>query len=297
MSATLIGIALQLVAIALFVAMDTIVKVLTASFPVPQLMFARFAVHVMLVALLLRLFTGRLPWRSRAPWLQAVRSLCLCCANLLFSLALARVSLSDATTVNFASPLFTVAMASLWLGESVGARRWLGVGIGLAGVAVALRPPFLTGGEAPHWAIMLPLGTAFFYAVYQILTRRLARVDEPNTTILHTGIAAALATALAQPFVWQAPASGWGWAGLLAIGALGAIGHGFLVLAFARAPASVLAPMTYSQLIWAMLASFLVFGHAPDRFTWIGAAIITLGGVLVALPQRQRGNGNLVERG
>ncbi|MCQ4162212.1 DMT family transporter [Roseomonas sp. GC11] len=291
MSTTLTGILLQLAAIALFVAMDTTIKVMTASFPVPQILFCRFLVHVAAVAVLLRLFTGSFPWRSRAPGLQALRSLSLASANFLFSHALAHVPLSDATAVNFASPLLTVALAALWLKEPVGARRWLGVGIGLAGVVVALRPPFLTGGPLPHWAILLPLGTAALYAVYQILTRRLATVDDPRTTILHTGLAATLVSALAQPLVWEWPADAWslsqGWAGLAVLGLLGAAGHAMLVLAFSRAPASLLAPMSYTQLIWAVLASMLVFGDWPDRFTLLGAMVIALGGVLVALPQRR----------
>ncbi|MFC7610191.1 EamA family transporter [Teichococcus aestuarii] len=80
--------------------------------------------------------------------------------------------LADATAVNFASPLFTVALAAIWLKETVSPRRWLGVAVGLLGVAVALRPPFLTGGPMPHGALLLPLGTALLYGVYQILTRR-----------------------------------------------------------------------------------------------------------------------------
>jgi len=287
MSATLTGVALQIAAIAFFVAMDTATKLMTAHYAVGQLIFARFFVHVLLVAVLVRVFTGSLPWRSRAPGLQAVRSLCLASANYLFSHALAHVPLADATAVNFASPLFTVALAAFWLKEKVSPRRWLGVAVGLLGVAVALRPPFLTGGPLPHWAILLPLGTAALYGVYQILTRLLAPVDDPRTTILHTGIAASALSALAQPFVWQEPTAS-GWVGLLALGALGAAGHGLLVLAFARAPASLLAPMSYTQLIWAVLASMLVFGDQPDRFTLLGAAIIGLGGLLVAWPARRR---------
>lgn len=287
MSATFAGIALQLVAIAFFVAMDTTIKLMTADYAVSQLIFARFAFHILFVALLLRVFTGPLPWRSRALGLQAARSLCLASANFLFSHALAHVPLADATAVNFASPLFTVALAAIWLKETVSPRRWLGVAVGLLGVAVALRPPFLTGGPMPHGALLLPLGTALLYGVYQILTRRLAGVDDPRTTILHTGIAAALVSSVAQPFVWEWPPGAIGWVGLMALGALGAVGHGFLVLAFARAPASLLAPMSYSQLVWAVLASMTVFGDMPDRYTLLGAAIIAAGGVLVALPQRQ----------
>jgi len=285
MSRLLQGVLLQLAALALFVAMDALLKVLVADHPVAQLMFVRFCFHVLVVAVAVRLLTGRLPWRSRAPWLQTLRSLTLAIANAALSVALIHVPLADATAVIFAAPALTVALAALWLGEKVSPRRWLGVGIGLLGVLVALRPPFLTGQEL-HWAMTLPLVTALANTAYQLLTRRLATVDDPRTTFLHTGIAAAAVTGLAQPFVWQTPAA-WDWPLFAALGVLGALGHTLLVLAFARAPASVLAPMSYTQLLWAGLAGVLVFGDWPDGWTVLGAAVIAAGGVLVALPDRR----------
>ena len=287
MNSRLAGVALHLSALALFVAMDTLVKRLTAHYAVPQLMWARFLFSLLGAALVIRVATGGLPWRSRAPGLQAARSLLLAASNLLFSSALARVPLADATAVGFASPVLTVALAAAWLGEPVGWRRWAGVGIGLVGVAVALRPPFLTGGAPPDWAMALPLGTAMLFAVYQILTRKLAALDDPRTTILHTGFAATAATSLAQPLFWTAPPFG-DWPLLAGLGLLGGAGHGLLVLAFARAPASLLAPLTYTQLIWATLAGLLVFNEWPDAASLAGAAVIALGGVLVALPDRGR---------
>jgi len=288
MHGTLAGVALHLSALVLFVCMDTLVKLLTASYAVPQLMWARFLFSLLLAVAVLRLVTGHLPWRSRAPGLQAVRSLLLAACNLMFSTALVYLPLADTTAIGFASPLLTVALAAFWLKERVGWRRWLGVGIGLLGVLIALRPPFLTGGAPIHWAALLPLGTATAFAIYQILTRRLAMVDDPRTTILHTGFAATIATSLAQPLVWTWPSAG-DWGVLVLLGVLGGAGHGLLVLAYARAPVSLLAPLTYTQLVWAMLSGILVFAHWPDATTLLGAAIIAAGGVLVALPERHRG--------
>ncbi|MBO1076381.1 DMT family transporter [Roseomonas marmotae] len=295
MSATLTGIAFNLCALVIFVTMDTLGKLLVAHYPVPQVVFVRFCCHILFVALAIRLLTGSLPWRSRAPWLQLGRGLCLILASLLFVGALAYLPLADATTVGFAAPLLTVLLAAFWLREKVGWRRWAGVGIGLVGVLVALRPPFLTGGPLPHWAILLPLGNAVAYSIYQIMTRRLAALDDPRTTMLHTGLAGVVVLALVQPFVWQAPGTAgplpaaWVWTGLLALGALSAAGHGMLVLAFTRAQASLLAPLTYTQLLWAMIASAVVFGQRPDGITLSGAAIIACGGLLVAWPSRRKG--------
>jgi drug/metabolite transporter (DMT)-like permease len=249
-------------------------------------MFVRFVIHTVFVAAAVMIFTGSLPWRSRSPVLQTLRSASLAIANAALSVALIHVPLADATAVMFAAPVLTVALAALLLGEKVSPRRWLGVGIGLAGVMVALRPPFLTG-DPLHWAMLLPLVTAAMNTVYQLLTRHLAAKDDPSTTFLHTSLAACALTALAQPFVWVTPAaSDLPW--LLALGLLGAAGHCLLVLAFARAPASVLAPMSYSQLIWAGLAGVLVFGDWPDGWTLLGAGVIAAGGILVALPDRRR---------
>ena len=165
------------------------------------------------------------------------------------------------------------------MGEPVGWRRWAGASIGLLDVAIALRPPRRRRSAAARH------GDAF--RCIQILTRALAALDDPRTTILHTGFAATLATSLVQTFVWTVPSAG-DWLLLASLGLLGGAGHGLLVLAFARAPASLLAPLTYTQLVWATLAGVLVFGDWPDAASLAGAAVIALGGVLVALPDRSR---------
>jgi len=273
----------------IFVMMDTLLKVMVADFPVLQIIWARFIFSFIVVAIALRIIMGRFPWRSRAPGLQALRSLLLGGCSILFTAALARIPLADATAVGFASPLITVALAALLLREKVSLRRWCGVALGFIGVMVALRPPFLTGA-ALHWAYLLPLGTATLFAFYQILTRRLAALDDSRVTIFHTGLAAGIATSLAQPLVFVAPGA-LDWGILVAVGVLGAVSHGLLVLAYARAPASLLAPLSYTQLVWASLAGILVFGEWPDEITLLGAVIIAAGGVLTALPQRRRASG------
>ena len=281
----LAGVLLQLAALLFFVCMDTLVKAMTAGYAVPQLMWARFLFSLLAAAAFLRLAMGHLPWRSRAPGLQAVRSLMLAGCNLLFSTALVHLPLADVTAIGFVSPMLTLALAALVLHERVGPRRWLGVELGLVGVLIALQPPFLTGGAPLHWAALLPLGTAALFAVYQILTRRLATLDDSRTTILHTGFAATLATSVAQPFVWIWP-SATDWLLLAALGGLGGAGHGLLVLAYARAPASLLAPFSYTQMVWAMLAGLLVFGDFPGPLALLGALVIGLGGGGTARAER-----------
>lgn len=288
---TLQGVLLQLCALLIFVVMDTTLKLMTTQFSVVQIIWARFFFSFLTVALILRITSDRFPLRSRAPGLQAMRSLLLLGSSILFTSALAHIPLVDATAVGFASPLITVALAALLLRERVSARRWLGVAIGFVGVLVALRPPFLTGAPL-HWAYLLPLGTATSFGFYQILTRKLAAMDDSRVTILHTGLAASAAATLLLPFVYTAPTytapTALEWAALAAVGVLGGASHGLLVLAYARAPASLLAPLSYTQLLWASVAGVAVFGDWPDAVTLIGAAIIAGGGLLIALPSRPR---------
>jgi drug/metabolite transporter (DMT)-like permease len=286
-----IGIALQLAALVLFVAMDTLFKLLTDRYAVVQLAWARFVFSSLTVWAFFAITTqGRLPWRSRAPAMQATRSLVLAGCTFFFASALVFLPLADTTAVNFAAPLLTVALAAVILREHVSARRWVGVVIGLAGVMVAVRPPFLTGEAIAHPAYFLPLGSAALFAVYQILTRRLAALDDARTTILHTGVAAAVLCTVLLPFFWVTPTLA-DWGLLVAIGALGGVSHGILVLAYARAPVSLLAPLSYTQLLWAGLAGWLVFADMPDRWTLLGAGVILAGGLLTLWPARQAPSG------
>jgi drug/metabolite transporter (DMT)-like permease len=253
------GVLLYLGALALFASMDACTKHLVGGLPVIEVMWARFSFHLLTVAIALRLVGQRLPWRPRAPRLQCLRSLALASCTLLFVAALARIPLAEATAVNFAGPLFTVLLAVLWLHERVGWQKWAGVAAGLAGVLIILRP----FGTAFHPVALLALGSAAINAFYLVLTRRLAAADTPQTTIFHTGLWAALAASLVVPFVWVTPNAG-AWAGLIAIGVLGGLSHFLLVLAYQRAPASLLA----------------LFGELPDAAMVLGAAVIIGGGLL-----------------
>lgn len=274
-SVTMRGVLLYLGALALFASMDACTKHLVHGLPVFEVMWARFSFHLLTVAIALRLAGQRLPWRPRAPRLQCLRSLALAACNLLFAAALAHIPLAEATAINFAGPLFTVVLAVLWLGERVGWQKWAGVAAGMAGVLIILRP----FGTAFHPAAVLALGSAAINAVYLVLTRRLAGADTPQTTIFHTGLWAALAASLVVPFVWVAPDAG-AWAGLIAIGALGGLSHFLLVLAYQRAPASLLAPVSYIQIIWATLFGLALFAELPNAAMVLGAAVIICGGLL-----------------
>jgi drug/metabolite transporter (DMT)-like permease len=283
----LAGVGLYLAAVGVFASMDATTKVLVVGLPPTEVMWARFGFHLLVMATALGAWRGprapRAPWRPRALRVQVVRSLALAVCNLLYALALQRVPLAECTAINFVGPVLTVALAAVWLGEQVGWRRWAGLVAGLAGVMIVLRPGF--GAVAP--AGLFAFASALVYSVYQILTRRLAGVDTAGTTILHTGLWATLATSFLLPFVWVRPSlQGWLLMGLL--GALGGVGHYLLVLAYERAPASLIAPLSYVGMLFATLYGVLLFGEVPDAGTLLGAPVIAAGGLLVLSAETSR---------
>jgi drug/metabolite transporter (DMT)-like permease len=271
-----LGIVLMLGALFLFVMMDSAIKASVQGLPVIQVLWARFLFHMIVVAAALAAIGRRLPPRTGAPKLQVVRSLCLAAANLFFTAALVHVPLAECVAIGFVSPLIVTLLAARMLKERVGWQRWTGILLGFAGVLVIIRP----GAGVTHPAALFVLLTAVVFAVYSVLTRRLAGVDDAFTTIFHTGVAATVVTTLIVPFFWVWPTLGQ-WALLLVLGALGGIGHFLLILAYQRAQASVLAPFAYTQIIWATLAGWLLFGELPDAVALIGALIVSAGGLFV----------------
>jgi drug/metabolite transporter (DMT)-like permease len=271
-----LGIVLMLGALFLFVMMDSAIKASVQGLPVIQVLWARFLFHMVVVSAALAAMGRRLPPRTGAPRLQIVRSLCLAAANLFFTAALVHVPLAECVAIGFVSPLIVTLLAARMLNERVGWQRWTGILLGFAGVLVIIRP----GAGVTHPAALFVMITAVVFAVYSVLTRRLAGVDDAFTTIFHTGVAATIVTTLIVPFFWVWPSLEQ-WALLLVLGALGGIGHFLLILAYQRAQASVLAPFAYTQIVWATLAGWLLFGELPDGVALIGSLIVSAGGLFV----------------
>ena len=167
----------------LFVALDTTAKFLTTRMPVEQVVWARFTFHFALVAMLL-LPRGVEAFKSTRPGLQITRSFFMFGANVCFFFAIKTMALVDASAIVFSGPLFVTALSVPLLGEKVGLRRWLAVGIGFIGALVVIRP----GADIFATVAMLPLLAALSFAFYQIFTRKLATYDAPMTTLLYTSV-------------------------------------------------------------------------------------------------------------
>src|SRR5262249_53475221 len=153
---------------------------------------------------------------------------------------------------------------------------------GFVGVLVIVRP----GGSALQWTALLPLLTAFLYALYQIATRVLSRTTAPLVSFAYMVVVGTAGSTLALPFVWRTP-DGLGWAMMAASGLLHGLAHYLVTRAFALAPAAILAPFNYAQLIGATALGYFIFHDLPDRWTIVGALVIVAAGLYVAYRERR----------
>ncbi|MCB2102229.1 MAG: DMT family transporter [Rhodobacterales bacterium] len=281
------GIAWILLTMLLFVSMDTLAKHLAATYPVAQVVWARYTFHFLLLAAILH---RRLPDVARTKRLgfQAGRALLLAGTTALFFTGLRYVPLASASAMMFIAPLMVTGLSVPLLGERVGPRRWAAVAVGFVGAMIIIRP----GTAAMDLAMLLPLGAAFLYAFYQIATRELSRTDAPMTTLVYTALVGGLVSSLVVPFSWQAPTAG-DWGLMVLMGLFGGTSQFALIKAFQSAPASVVTPFSYSSLIWATTLGFLVFGDLPDGWTVVGALVIAASGLYV-FAREMRGRGNRV---
>jgi drug/metabolite transporter (DMT)-like permease len=272
------GIVMMLVATLLFTVMDSIAKSLTASYPVQQVIWARYFFQFALMLLLIpRLGIAGLLWTKR-PGVHITRGLLLTVATGCMITAISMVPLADAYTITFTAPFLVTVLSIPLLKERVGWRRWTAVLVGFAGVLIVFRP-----FAAPvHWAMLLPLITAACFAVYQILTRKVS-YDSRETAFMMLFYLAWVGTAVMTavvPAYWQPVAPG-DWAWMVGTGALGATGHLILIRALRIAPASVLSPFIYSQIVWALGIGYLWFGDTPNAWMLIGCSVIVASGIYV----------------
>lgn len=275
------GIALICAAFFLFSLLDSTAKLLGRSYPITQVVWARYAGHAVVALIFLWPYLRQRPWQAAHPVLQTVRGLLLVGATTANFVALRYLQLADTATIYFSTPLLVAALSVPLLGERVGPRRLMAIVVGFIGVLIVIRP----GLGMVHWAIGLSCLTALMGALYQILTRKLAGVDSVHTAQLYAGMIGVAATTPLAPFGWVAPDVP-GWALMAALGALGGVGHWLLTIAHAYAPAPTLAPFSYTQIIWAPVLGYLLFADVPSAWTLVGGIIVVLSGLYLLHRER-----------
>jgi drug/metabolite transporter (DMT)-like permease len=270
------GLLLLLIGTALISVMDAIVKGMSTSLGTLQITWGRYATSAILLFLVIsprqsihRLRTRRLP-------LHLLRVVLVLASTLFFFGALRTMSLAEANAIAFTTPLMITVLSGMILGEVVGARRWIAVATGFAGVLLVVQP----GSGVMGWAAVLPLIGAVSSALYHVTTRVLARTEDPANTLYFVALLGGIGLSMAVPFFW-APLTMPLLLGILVVGALGTVGHFFVIRAFQTVPASTLSPFLYVYLLWATALGWLIFGDVPGPATLLGAAIILGSGLYV----------------
>lgn len=269
-------------AVASLTASDALIKSMSNTYSVGQLLFIR------------SLFVW--PWIFFFAWRQGglrvlrlnstkghfVRGFLVIASTFLFVTGLQYLPLANAIAAIFMGPLFITAMAPLILGERVGWRRWAAVSIGFLGVLVMVRP----GTDAFQWALLFPITGAMCGGLRDLITRRISQAENTLAMLAMTTIAIMVAGVISIPFGWS-PFHSDDLIKFAVSGTLVTAGHYLMIDAFRRGEAGLVAPFKYTSLLWAIVIGYVAFGELPDHYTLAGATIIIAAGLYVFYRETQ----------
>ena len=280
----LIGIGLVSLTYLLFSLLDGSAKWLVGTLPVIVVVWLRFVTHVLFAGIVLFPVRGvSLIKTNHLRW-HALRALMFIAMTGINFWALQYLQLTVTSSIFFSVPLMIALASAPLLGEKLDAGRWLAILAGFAGVLVIMQP----GSAEFHPAMLASVVNAVLYAAFMMMTRRLAAYDSPETIQFLPALGAAIGLTPFALAAWQSP-SGWlEWTVACLLGVLGGFGHYLLALAHRYAPASVIAPFLYQQVIYMALFGYLVFGDIPSPAIWLGAAIVVSSGLYLFARERAR---------
>ena len=272
------GMLLFLSGLLLLACMDSATKFLAARYEVALIVAVRHVLSCLLMLALLAPSQGARLLQTRRTGLVLVRALCLAATSLFIGLALARMPVAESTSLLFLAPSFVVLLARPFLGERIGGLGWVAAIAGFAGVLLIARP----GAGLEPVGVAFAIAAAAVSAVYQLLSRALAHSERTTVLMFYGALVSAITLSPAIPWFWDGPVPR-----LLdlllffGIGVASAGGHYLITAAHRYAPASILAPIGYGQLIWAGLLGWLVFGHVPGALSMAGMLVIVASGALI----------------
>ncbi len=279
------GVLFFIIAIFFISVVDTICKSFTKELHAIQLVWGYF-VGINLVLWIVFFLKGKKLAELRKTnrlQLQIFRPALLVCSISSLFVGLTYLPIAEATAIGFVAPLFITALSVPILKEKVGIHRWSAVIVGLIGVIIIIRP----GSDLWHFASIMPLLGAIFFALFQILTRLLSITENTYTTLFFTGLGGLIWSSIIVPFVWVSPSQTHIIIFLLT-GVLGALAHLCMISAFDRTEASLLAPYNYTKLIWVAILGYLIFDDIPSHNMWIGAAVIVSAGFYIIYRERKK---------
>ena len=273
-----------LFSVACFSVLNAISKTLTQHYPVVQVIWARYVFAFVFMMALFLPRSGLALFRWHNVGSQVVRGLLLFFSSFLYFHGIVYLPLATAASISLTSPLIVTALSARFLGEPVGVRRWIAVCLGFIGAVIVVRP----GHANFEWHSLLIVASTLCRAFYQLFSRRYGQAERPDASATMATIVGSVVALPMLPFEWVTPALGWDCVLFVAIGICAGVGHYFLTIAYSQAPASVVAPFNYVQLIGAAILGYLVFDSIPDFWTWVGAGVIVCSGLYLGHAERLR---------
>lgn len=304
------GIAFLLLATTLFPIQDVIIKSLSSDFAVHQIVFWRGLFALPIVAVIAWYEGTLFNLRFGSIGLQFLRAISAFSSYMVYYMALAAIGLAETAAITFSTPIFVTILATVFLGERIGAFRWLAILLGLIGVLVVVQP----GAGVFDPAAILALLAAVFYAVSIICTRKLGKRTNGGSMTLFTLCVFIISGALLGLVFSQLSSTsphpslaflyrGWAtpeprdWLLLVVLGTISGVGFFSLSQAYRLAEASVVTPFEYTYLPWAILWGWVIFGSLPGAMTWLGLLMIVGAGLLIVFRETLTGRKPLLRRG
>ncbi len=281
---TLLGIGLMIGAMLVLPFLDVVAKFLgQQDVPVIQIVWARLFFGLLMTAPLVWKIDGARNLIPQRPLVHTARAVLLVTATTLFFWALKFQSIADTLAIFFVQPLVITMLSPFVLGEKVGLRRWLAVAVGFMGTLIIIRPGF----QSLNPGVFMALGAGTSLALYMLITRRIAGGTSAMTTTFLTSLAGAAITSVAVVFVWQTPTPQQWWLFLL-LAFIATTGHYLIVRAYDYAEASLLAPLSYTEMIMAVAAGWYFFGDFPDAWTFVGVGVLIACAIYISYRERVR---------
>ncbi|WP_051340199.1 DMT family transporter [Azospirillum halopraeferens] len=277
----LTGIGLAVAGFALFSAADGLIKHLSTRYPLVEVVFFNALFSLVFIAAAAMIWGGPAMLTTRRPGIHLLRGLFGLAAGYGAFFGFSHMPMADVYAILFSSPLIIAALAGVLLGERVDARRWVAVLVGFAGVLVMLRP----GSGAVNVGVLGAMVGALGYSASALVVRRYGAGETPFSFPFFGNCVVTAVLALFQPFIFVPPAPG-----DLALMALAGLFGGMALIctlgAFRIAPAPVVAPFQYTQMVWGVLLGVLVFGDLPSPWLAVGGGLVVASGLY--LLQRER---------
>ena len=250
-------------------------KLIGIEYNAVQITFARAIVVLILLMPFIYKLGGLNFLKTKKPFLHFFRGLAGLIGNVMFFLAFQRLPVADVTVISQAVPIFSCILAIIFLGETIGWRRWTAITIGFLGVIIAINPSVNIAV-----ASLYALGGTLMWSTTIIFLRLLGSTEHPVKTVFYFMLVSVLITSIFQPFLWKEPS----FEVILlfiGIGIAAFLTQLLMTYALQKAPASIVSPFNYTGIVWAIIFDYIIWNAHPMFATIFGGIIITISGIYI----------------